>query len=520
VPKRADIAAIALIVVAMLRIASTWTVFSATVDEPMHISAGLQIYTQHDYSYQPENPPLPRLVLALAPWLGGMEFDPKRDMPAQLLRVFYSNDRYTTNLVLARAGNLLFFVIAALATWWWARRELGPAGGLIAVLLFTMQPVVAGHSGFATHDAAATAGVALSLLAFVRWLDLPSTPRSIVFGAAYGFAVLCKFSCIGYVPAACLAMYIVRAIRDTDTRRAWDRIVPSFFTAVITCAIVIWCGYGFRSDRLEFLESIRDVLDDGAIGRIVALHPKWPLPGHRFFVGIGGLIRIDRAGHFGYLFGRVNPYGWWWYFPVALALKSTLASLLLAVCAFFARRERVAGEALAATLAILGVSMTSHLDLGIRYVLPLYAPLSVAGASAAVAMFRHHRLRIAAIVLLAWHTVASVVVHPDAMTYFNELAGRRPWLYLLDSNIDWGQDVLRLRRVVREKKIDRIGVALLGWTDYHALGFPAYYSLNRNVPSQGWVAVSEHPYGMEGYRWLRGRRYERIGKSIRLYYIP
>ena len=102
--KRSDVAALALIALSMLRIASTWTVFSATVDEPMHISAGLQLYTQHAYTYQPENPPLPRLVLALVPWLAGMDFDPNRGMEEQLLRVFYSDGRYETNLVLARAG--------------------------------------------------------------------------------------------------------------------------------------------------------------------------------------------------------------------------------------------------------------------------------------------------------------------------------------------------------------------------------------------------------------------------------
>ena len=169
--KRTDIAALALIVLSMLRIASTWTVFSATVDEPMHVSAGLQLYTQHVYTYQPENPPLPRLVLALAPWLGGMDFDPARRVDEQLLRVFHSDGRYETNLVLARAGNLVFFVIASLATWWWARRELGETAGFVATLLFTFQPMVAGHAGLATHDVAATAGVAVSLLAFARWLD-------------------------------------------------------------------------------------------------------------------------------------------------------------------------------------------------------------------------------------------------------------------------------------------------------------------------------------------------------------
>ncbi|HUR81440.1 MAG TPA: glycosyltransferase family 39 protein, partial [Thermoanaerobaculia bacterium] len=164
-------AAFALIVLSALRVASTWTIYSATVDEPMHVSAGLEIYNQHAYTYQPENPPLPRLVLAFAPWLGGVEFDARRTIAEQLLRVFYSGGRYKTNLVLARAGNLLFFVLGSIAVWLWARRLLGDKGALIATALFTLQPMIAGHAGLATHDMAATAGVAWSLYAFSRWLD-------------------------------------------------------------------------------------------------------------------------------------------------------------------------------------------------------------------------------------------------------------------------------------------------------------------------------------------------------------
>ncbi|HEX6086398.1 MAG TPA: glycosyltransferase family 39 protein [Thermoanaerobaculia bacterium] len=462
-------AALALIVISALRIAATWTLYSATVDEPMHVSAGLQLYTQHAYTLQPENPPLPRLVLAFAPWLGGMDFDPNRDTNAQLLRVFYSDDRYKTNLVLARSGNLLFFVLAAVAVWLWARRLLGEKSALIATALFTLQPMIAGHAGLATHDLAATAGVAWSLYAFACWLDEQTVNRAAWFGVAFGLAILCKFSCIGYVPAACLATYLVRR----DFR--WRALLPSFATALAVTLLVLWSGYAWHSGP--------------------------------FLAGIRGLRAIDQGGHFGFLFGQVRMDGWWWYFPAAVALKSTIASLVLAL---FARRRGL--EPLAAVLAILLVAMPSHLNLGVRYVLPLYAPLAVAGAS----VTRKWLLA----PLLAWHTIASAIAIPDAFPYFNEAGGPRPWQYLLDSNIDWGQDALRLRNVLREKKVDRVGLAVLGWHDWDALGFPPHYFLQRDVPSQGWVAVSEHMFGLaRGAPWLEGRRYERVGKSIRLYYV-
>ncbi|HEX6099015.1 MAG TPA: glycosyltransferase family 39 protein [Thermoanaerobaculia bacterium] len=478
--RRSDLAALALIALSMLRIGATWTVFSATVDEPMHVSAGLQIYTQHTNTYLPANPPLARLVFAFLPWRSGMDFDAHRRLEEQLLQVFYSDGRYETNLALARSGNLVFFLIASLATWWWARRELGAVAGFIAALLFTFQPMIAGHSGLATHDIPAVAGTAVSLLAFSRWLGDRTWKSAALFGVAFGFAFLCKFSCAGYVPAACLAMFLVRR----DWR--WRTLAPAFAIALVTTLLVIWAGYAFT------------------IGSLVA--------------GIRQLREFDRAGHFAFLFGDFAMRGWWWYFPATVALKSTLGSLALAL---FTRGRGF--EALGAAIAILLVAMPSTLDLGVRYVLPVYVPLAFAGAAAFVAMTQRSRYvaRWIAIALLVWHTGASVLAHPDAFPYFNEAAGRQPWRLLLDSNIDWGQDVLRLRDRIREKQIDRIGLAVMGWHDWDKLGFPPHYDFRREVPSQGWIAISEHIYGFTPRPlWLDGRRYERVGKSIRLYYIP
>jgi 4-amino-4-deoxy-L-arabinose transferase-like glycosyltransferase len=468
---RADLAALLLIFLTMIRIASTWTTFSATEDEPMHIAAGLQLYAQGTYTMQPENPPLPRYVLAFAPWIGGMKFEP------ELGRVFYSSGSYISNLVLARCGNLFFFLIAALAVWLTARRELNPLGGLVSTLIFVTQPLIAGFFGLATLDGPAVAGVALALLAFSFLLDVAPPPpaahretAAILFGIAFGFAILCKFSAIGYVPAACAAIALVKR------RPLRLRTVPII---AVTTAIVILIGYRFD--------------------------PK------SFFAGIASLRQMNRGGFPAYALGRISWTGWWWYFPFALALKTTLASLILA----FAVRTRTGFAWLAAALAILAVSMTSHLNLGLRYVLPIYVPLSIAAAAAALTMRRW-----LLIVLLTWHIGASLLTCPDSFVYFNEIAARRPWFYLLDSNLDWGQDALRLARVAREKHIDRIGVSIMGWHDLDALGFPPSYRAERNVPSQGWVAVSEHHLGMFEFKWLRGRHYERIGKSIRLYYIP
>src|SRR5207237_974727 len=135
--------------------------------------------------------------------------------------------------------------------------------------------------------------------------------------------------------------------------------------------------------------------------------------------------------------------------------------------------------------------------LGVRYILPMYVPFAIARATTVVAMLRGKRaMRFVASGLLVCQLGASVLAHPDYFPYFNAFAGRDPSRLLVDSNIDWGQDVLRLRGVIRREHIPSIALSLMGPADYAALGFPPFRYPSPWVPSKGWIAVSDHSYQM------------------------
>ncbi|HEX7191459.1 MAG TPA: glycosyltransferase family 39 protein [Thermoanaerobaculia bacterium] len=457
-----------LIVIASLRIASTYRVFSDTADEANHVGAGLDLYQNHRYIVQDENPPLPRLVLAAAPYLGGMRRDMSVDFSQQLQSVF-ANGKYERDLVLARIGNLVFFVLASIAVWFLARRVLDEKAALIALALFTTQPVILGYSGLATHDAAAVAGTALGLLAFVRWLDEPSLARAAVFGVAYGFGALCKFSCLLFVAAACAVLFLYR-------RRNPLQLLIAPVTALATIAI----GYAFH------------------------LAP--------FFHGMRAIFALDREGFLSYALGRYTMHGWWWYFPLAFAVKTTLALLLLFIAgAFFGNRQWTL-----VTLVMILPALPSSLDLGVRYVLPVYVPFSIAVAAMC-------RRRIVVALLLAWHLVASTLAHPDYFPYFNEIAARQPQRFRADSNLDWGQDLLRLARYCREHHVNALAYALFSPSDPNRTGLPRRIDIDWSTPPKVPAALSESTIILtratlrDAYPWADDLPYVRIGKSIRVY---
>jgi len=518
-----------LIAIGTIRMATTFRVFSATNDEATHVGAGLELFQYHRYLLLRENPPLPRVVFAAIPWFGGMRFDPRGTYTDQIHSVFYGQGEYRANLVRARAGTVIFFIIAAIALFYAARDALGDDGALIATFLFTMEPIVLGYSALATHDGPAVAGLAVALLAFARWLRNPDLKRALLFGAAFGFSINCKFSNIVFVPVTCIAIAIVRLFRDAALRQHLGRKMATMLPAAVVTLFVIWGCYGFTVGTFGELQPWNDAFGPAIQRFFMRINPHTPLPAPDFFIGIGGIKKIDSQGFLTFLCGNVSTKGWWWYFPFAVALKTTIVALVLFIAgAWFALRDRTLRGPFAewslAALTILIVSMPSTLDLGIRYILPFYVPFAIAAAAGALAMIRASRATaIIAVALLVCHLGASALAHPDYFPYFNALAGRDPSRYLVDSNVDWGQDILRLRSVARREHMQSLTQSLMGPADYAALGFPTIYNASPWAKSHGWVAVSDHSYQMTktegGWKWLP-ETYRRVGKSIRLYYVP
>jgi 4-amino-4-deoxy-L-arabinose transferase-like glycosyltransferase len=527
---RPTILAALLIAFGAIRMATTIRVFSVTNDEPTHVGAGLELIEYHRYTLQAENPPLARIVFAAVPWFGGMRFDPQGTFSDQIHSVFYGHGEYKANLFRARCGTIVFFVIAAIALFFAARDALGDTGALAATFLFTMEPIVLGYSALATHDGAAVAGLAVALLAFERWLHQPDWKRALIFGAAFGFSINCKFSSIVFVPVACAAIAAVRLLRDSELRRQFVRALTTMIPAAAITLLVIWAGYGFTVHTFAELQPWIESYPPFVQHLLAHISPTTPLPAPEFFVGISAIHKTNSEGFQSFLCGRVGMSGWWWYFPFAVILKTTIAALLLFVAgAWFALRDRTLRGPFAewslAALAIVAVAMPSTLDVGIRYILPFYMPFAIATAAGVLAMLRASRGSTAvAIALLVFHLVASVLAHPDYFPYFNAFAGRDPSRYLADSNIDWGQDILRLRSVVRRERIPSLTVALMGPADLAALGFPTIYPIDMNARAHGWIAVSDHPRQVMteqgGLKWLPRQPTRRVGKSISLYYIP
>ena len=533
-----------LIGLAVLRVVSTYSVFNGTSDEPAHIACGMEWLQWGTYTYEPQHPPLARVAFALGPFLKGLRLETKRNpvierpdfIYAEGSDILYSGDRYWSNLTSARLGNLPFLLLICVVTLLWARRWFGEATGFWAVLLLVCTSPILGHAGLATNDIACAAGAAFALYRFMRWLEHPDLARWLWWGFATAFAILCKFSNIPFL-GACYVVGFAVASRGPFRRRAMQAV----FAACLVL-FLMWAGYRFTLTSLGTVYGphprIEGLLAKGPIIRSVwdaMMSTRLPLT--EAMMGIRDLYRHNAIGHDSYLLGQWSDSGWWYFFPVVLAVKTPIGLLLLAIagCAFVLRRwrnehfEQSWPQVLTVVFSvmILLVGMLARIDLGVRHILPIYPLLAIVGGYAATELFRHSRpAAVAAAILVAWVAVDSMRAHPDYLAHFNEFAGSHPEKILSESDLDWGQDLYRLSRRLKERGIQEFSIAYFGSALMHKADLPHYELLSPTQPSRGYIAVSLHYLNIDykkngSFVWLKSYTpVERIGKSIDLFYIP
>jgi hypothetical protein len=505
-----------LTVLTVARVAATHRVFSQVYDEPWHVAAGYDVLTKGASStLDLDHPPLARVLFAL-PFIGVPE-PAATDPIGRGNALLFADDDYADNLAAARFGNLLFLAVGIVAVALWARHLFTPLAGLVAALLYASLPPILAHAGFATTDMAVAALVPLALYSLTLLLEAPTWPRAALLGVAVAAGMLSKFSFLLYFPAGALVLCLVR--RRLPVTRLLGAGAVAF--------VLVWAAYGFTFGLLQDADPRAPQIAREVFGS-PALATALPLPAPAYVAGVLRVKRHDLRGHESFFLGQVRKQGSWYYFPVALFFKTPIPFLILAL-AGCAAAARVRPELPLLAGVILIVAMTSRINIGVRHVLPIYAPLAI-GAAALLHETRVHesrRLCLAAAALVLWLLVGAGLAHPDYLPWFNGFA-RHPEEILSDSNLDWGQDVLRLADAAQRLGIQRMTVSIFTTAPHDRVGLPPHDPWRYPQPVHGWFAISEMNLAYSNSRpevrarldaLLQGRPYQRIGKSIRLYRI-
>jgi 4-amino-4-deoxy-L-arabinose transferase-like glycosyltransferase len=556
------IALAAIVLVPVLLAGSTWRIFGHTWDEPEHLAAGIELIDRGRYEYDTEHPPIGRIMMAIGPYLAGAHSwgTPPPDGVQEGLDILYRSGHYDEYLTLARLGMLPFFVLLLLSMWLWARRTAASdSEALLAVILLATVPPIIGHAALATLDVAAAGTTLLALYCLQCWIVGGGWRDAALFGITTGLAVGTKFSSIPFIALGVVVLAGVRLVRgaldsrDGTASHHGPALAPSAQLGGLALAgavafIPIVLAYGIHSAdpklvtrrfqwAISYLFHGQGWAYDAASA--VAAHLWLPRAFKLLIEGVVSLKAHNDAGHVSFLLGHVQSKGWWYFYLVALAVKTPLPLLVsgpigLGLMTRDGWRERnlwrLAPLLLFVTLLTFA-STFSHINIGIRHMLILYPFLALGGGYLlarlwrALATLRIPQIanlgRAVIVVLIGWQVSLLWTAYPDYLPYFNELVSD-PQQVLVDSDLDWGQDLRRLEWALAKLKVKNVHLAYMGTADLAREPLPPFTRLPPGHPAKGWIAITAlaREHGLKGYAWLDAYQpIERVGKTIDLYFI-
>lgn len=491
--------------------------YSPTQDEIAHLPAGLLLWKEQDFSVYRVNPPLVRWIAAapvtLLPhqvdwtfYRHGSDFRQEWALGRQFINANREHSLWL--MTLARWTCIPFSIIGLWTCFLWAKELTSPATGLFAATFWCFSPNILGHGALITPDIAATALGLLAAWRFSRWRQLQNRNSLFLAGVSLGLALLTKsywITLLGIWPVLTLIDWKFRCSQRSILREAID------VTLLLCLALnILNLGYLFQGTGTPLKDF--GFYSTALSGRLRI--PGENLPGNRFLNSWLGEIpvpfprdyvtgidlqKVDfEQGTWNYFLGEVKQRGGWWnYYLVGLFLKVPVATWILSGIGLGLLLQKGQSRTTAYCLLPWGVpaitifviaSCQTGMNRHIRYVFSMLPLIYLIGS------LTHARWPRISIGLLSVTIFSSLTIFPHSLSYFNESIGgpSHGHKYLIDSNLDWGQDMLQVREWLNEHPEARPAwVAWIGEIPLSDFGIDA-----QSVPARerkpGWYLVSRH----------------------------
>lgn len=484
-----------------------------TADEPSHLAGGYGYWCYGDYRFQPENGNWPQRLGAL-PLLGQRyQFDEDDETWTEgrtllIGRAFLYELGNPADAMMARSRAVmgLLLIATGMLVFVWCHRLLGRGPAWVAVVAWSFAPLVLAHGVLVTSDMMQTFFLVAALGAVWRTWHVVTPANLLLSSFLTAGTFLAKYSGPIFIPFALVLLAIHLAAGRPMTWRIGRAVtVPSRWSQLgvalgvlafqgVVVWILIWMSYGFRYEiRAPGTPPLKSISAAGLLpkvngeigvkGKIIALAADLRLLPEGYLFGLAHTIRYAQA-RFAFIMGKISIHGWFWYFPLAFAIKTPLSFFALLALALvpvlpprrWSRELLLAG----APLWVLGIgywagAVTSSLNIGLRHVLPTMPILCIVAGAAWLWAGTQWPRRGVVLALLALYAAEAVSTWPDYIAYFNQTIGgpANGYRWLVDSNLDWGQDLPALKRWLDARKDADRPV----YFSYFGMGSPAYYAI-------------------------------------------
>lgn len=547
VAHRSEVACAALLLLMAVNLFAAISRKTITNDEIVHIPAGYYHLVAGEFQLNNEHPPLIKMWAAL-PLLFVQPDEPPPPNTADenfMERTWGFHGRFwqanRERFAVVTFWPRVMMIPVTLALGWlifvFTRKLFGNTAALAAVALYVLEPTVLAHGRIVHTDLPAAFAYLLFFFTLHNYAEAHGTQTAAKKTVLTGTA--------GVSPASGDADESVFTKSGRDARGPSMRIalllglvsglalLTKFSMVVILPVLVVWFGYQLWAARKDKRQSRRVLGHAGLVAVVILIlinvayyftrpplehsDVRWValksatmfseiITGVRLLSNIVptyylfGLYNVLVHGHYGHatsLMGQYNDLGWWYYFPVAFALKTTIPFLLVAVVSLgwsawrlLVKRDRRVLVLLVPVGLYAAIALTSHINIGIRHFLPVYPFLFILGGAllAQVLQYRRKLGLVVLVVMFGWMCFETSRTFPNYTSYMNQLATRHPhWYYLSDSNVEWGDDVGELAAYLKARGETKVTAALSGgWSTLAAFGvdYLDMVSIPKDAPAE------------------------------------
>ncbi len=497
---------------------------SNTFDEVIHLTAGYTYWQFNDYRFQPENGNLPQRWVALP-----LIFEPK-NFPKTVHNVWDAGHAFFFKLD-NDAAAMLFkgrFMVVLLSTalgfavFAVSRNLFGPLGGIISLILYVFSPTILAHGRLTTSDMSAALFFVISLWSLWIMLHRMTILSLGVASLSVCALLLSKMSGVLIIPVYGLLVMVrliqnrplsVKFLKRKRITKRRSQLVWFLMASIIIVAISfsgIWGAYGFRfqaakdsasKDGLSFSSWEAKLSNTGAPGEVIRFvrDEKW-LP-EAFLFGFAHVLSHAQQRS-AFMNGQYSNRGWWYFFPFCISVKTPLSLMvlcLLTAVAFVALRKphdiyNVSPLLLLGAVYLMA-ALTNRMNIGHRHILVLYPLIFILSGVLSRCYEKSKRVfLILSPAFLLVFILETQSVYPHYLAFFNRLAGGPGEGYrkLVDSSLDWGQDLPGLKKWMRERspKEKSWPVHLA----YFGTASPLYHGIDVNI-------IPVHPFP-----WMKDAR--------------
>jgi hypothetical protein len=433
---------------------------SQTADESTHLYAGYRYWKCGDFGYGSEHPPLPKLVAAFPLLLASRapaDCTIKNDEADAALNWLYAMPDWEAVLTRARAAISLFALALCVLGWIAARRMFGFTVAVLAAALLAFDPNILASSGLVMTDMAVTFAYPFAVYTYYLYFRDRSRSRLVPAGVATGIALVAKNSGVVALPVLLLLALTDPFVLSVEKRTRLRSAISNLGGAMLICAIalgVLWAVYGLQfsarphTDSDEYWAALPPPSDVVATLHDLNLLPEAYLGGWHAALGLA----TEDLGPF--LFGHMFSHREWFFFPVVMLVKSTVAVLLLLALGmvglrylFPQRRRELLYLILPAGVFFL-VCMFAVNSM-MRHLLPIFPFAFILIAAAVVELAQRRRwVGYSVPMLLLFHIASSLHAYPFYLSYANEFFGGPSRLYKRLPYTDLGEGIKEVRAYV------------------------------------------------------------------------